>query len=277
MKKLFSLFALAALLSVQQPMATLAQTSEAAEQQTEGVDEPTDEPTTTEVAAQQLTATEETQAEQPSFHQFVLEKFIEGGVEFMSIILICLILGLAISIERIIYLNLNSTNTKRLVENIEEALKTGGTDAALKVAQEDRGAVASIFAQGLMRVDEGIEMVEKSVLAYGSVVMGKLERGLVWVSLFIAIAPMLGFMGTVLGMVAAFDKIEAAGNLDASLIAGEIKVALLTTIGGLIVGVILQIFYNYCVSKIDAIVNQMEDASITLVDLLVRHKAGLLK
>ncbi|WP_038031968.1 MotA/TolQ/ExbB proton channel family protein [Thermonema rossianum] len=282
MKKLFSIFALAGLLYVQAPVFaqtetdTTAATEEAVSTDTAATTEEV-APVETEATAQEATAQEETKAEEPSFHQFVLEKFIEGGVEFMSIILVCLILGLAISIERIIYLNLSSTNTKKLLTEIEEALKTQGTDGALKVAQNHKGAVASLFAQGLMRIDEGIEMVEKSVLAYGSVIMGKLERGLVWVSLFIAIAPMLGFMGTVLGMVAAFDKIQQAGNLDASLIAGEIKVALLTTIGGLIVGVILQIFYNYCVSKIDSMVNEMEDASISLVDLLVRHKAGLLK
>jgi biopolymer transport protein ExbB len=283
MKKLFSIFALAGLLYVQAPVFaqtetdTTAATEEAVSTDTAATTEEV-APVETEATAQEATAQEETtETEEQSFHQFVLEKFIEGGVEFMSIILVCLILGLAISIERIIYLNLSSTNTKKLLTEIEEALKTQGTDGALKVAQNHKGAVASLFAQGLMRIDEGIEMVEKSVLAYGSVIMGKLERGLVWVSLFIAIAPMLGFMGTVLGMVAAFDKIQQAGNLDASLIAGEIKVALLTTIGGLIVGVILQIFYNYCVSKIDSMVNEMEDASISLVDLLVRHKAGLLK
>jgi biopolymer transport protein ExbB len=282
MKKLFSIFALAGLLYVQAPVFaqtetdTTAATEEAVSTDTAATTEEV-APVETEATAQEATAQEETKAEEPSFHQFVLEKFIEGGVEFMSIILVCLILGLAISIERIIYLNLSSTNTKKLLTEIEEALKTQGTYGALKVAQNHKGAVASLFAQGLMRIDEGIEMVEKSVLAYGSVIMGKLERGLVGVSLFIAIAPMLGFMGTVLGMVAAFDKIQQAGNLDASLIAGEIKVALLTTIGGLIVGVILQVFYNYCVSKIDSMVNEMEDASISLVDLLVRHKAGLLK
>ncbi|MGD1842297.1 MAG: MotA/TolQ/ExbB proton channel family protein [Thermonemataceae bacterium] len=219
----------------------------------------------------------ETDAEsEPSFHQAVKEKFIEGGVEFMTPILIFLIIGLAISIERIITLNLETTNTKKFVPEIEEALKSGGADAAKDVAVNTRGAVASIYVQGLMRVDEGLDVVEKSVASYGGVVMGKLERGMIWISLMIAIAPMVGFMGTVYGMILAFDKIQAAGNLDASLIAGEIKVALLTTIGGLIVGVILQVFYNYCVSKIDNLVNQMEDSSITLIDMLFKYKHGIL-
>ncbi len=222
-------------------------------------------------------AVEEVKTEERSFHQAVKEKFIEGGVEFMTPILIFLIIGLAISIERIITLNLETTNSKKLIGEVEEALKNGNVDAAKEAAVNTRGAVASIFVQGLIRVDEGLDVVEKSVASYGGVVMGKLEKGMIWISLMIAIAPMVGFMGTVYGMILAFDKIQAAGNLDASLIAGEIKVALLTTIGGLIVGVVLQVLYNYCVSKIDAIVNQMEDASITLIDLLFKYKNGLLK
>jgi biopolymer transport protein ExbB len=229
------------------------------------------------VQAQGDTATEEVKTEERSFHQAVKEKFIEGGVEFMTPILIFLIIGLAISIERIITLNLETTNSKKLIGEVEEALRSGNVDAAKEVAVNTRGAVASIFVQGLIRVEEGLDVVEKSVASYGGVVMGKLEKGMIWISLMIAIAPMVGFMGTVYGMILAFDKIQAAGNLDASLIAGEIKVALLTTIGGLIVGVILQVLYNYCVSKIDSIVNQMEDASITLIDLLFKYKNGLLK
>jgi biopolymer transport protein ExbB len=178
---------------------------------------------------------------------------------------------LAISIERIITLNLASTNTKKLLGSVEDALNSGGIEAAKDVCKNTRGPVASIFTQGLMRVTEGIEMVEKSIIAYGSVEMGRLEKGLVWISLFIALAPMLGFMGTVIGMIGAFDAIEAAGDISPSLVAGGIKVALLTTVGGLIVGVILQLFYNYLVSKIDSLVNEMEDASISFVDILVKY------
>lgn len=207
-----------------------------------------------------------------SFHQKVKEKFIEGGWVFMGIVLLCLILGLAIAIERIITLNLATTNTNKLLAKVEDALESGGVEAAKEVTKSTKGPVASIFTQGLMRSSEGIEMVEKSIIAYGSVEMGRLEKGLVWVQLFIALAPMLGFMGTVLGMIAAFDAIEAAGDISPSLVASGIKQALLTTVAGLIVAVILQLFYNYCVSKIDGLVNSMEDASIALVDLLVKHK-----
>lgn len=206
-----------------------------------------------------------------TFHRRVLKYFIDGGWEFMGIVLVCLILGLAIAIERIITLNLATTNTKKLLAGVEDALASGGVEAAKDYTAGVKGPVASIFTQGLMRASEGVEMVEKSIISYGSVEMGRLEKGLVWISLFISLAPMLGFMGTVLGMIQAFDAIEAAGDISPSLVAGGIKVALLTTVAGLIVAVILQLFYNYLVSKIDSLVNDMEDASISLVDILVRH------
>jgi len=212
--------------------------------------------------------------EEASFHQVIKQQFIDGGPEFMGIVLICLILGLAISIERIIHLNLATTNVSKLLGKVDEALNSGGVEAAKEVCRNTNGPVASIFVQGLMRMSEGVEMVEKSIIAYGSVEMGKLEKGMVWISLFISLAPMLGFMGTVIGMIDAFDAIAAAGDVSPSLVAGGIKVALLTTVGGLIVAVILQLFYNYLVSKVDSLVNSMEDASITLVDMLVRHNEG---
>ena len=217
---------------------------------------------------------EEVVEEEASFHQVIKQQFIDGGPEFMGIVLICLILGLAISIERIIHLNLATTNVSKLLIKVDEALNSGGVEAAKEVCRNTNGPVASIFVQGLMRMSEGVEMVEKSIIAYGSVEMGKLEKGMVWISLFISLAPMLGFMGTVIGMIDAFDAIAAAGDVSPSLVAGGIKVALLTTVGGLIVAVILQLFYNYLVSKVDSLVNSMEDASITLVDMLVRHNEG---
>ena len=210
-------------------------------------------------------------APEQTFHQIVKQRFIEGGWQFMGIVLLCLILGLAIAIERIITLNLATTNTKKLLAGVEKALSSGGVDAAKQVCKNTKGPVASIFTQGLMRMSEGMEMVEKSIISYGSVEMGKLERGMVWISLFISLAPMLGFMGTVIGMIDAFDAIAEAGDVSPSLVANGIKVALLTTVGGLIVAVILQLFYNYLISKIDSLVNSMEDASISLVDILVKH------
>jgi biopolymer transport protein ExbB len=215
---------------------------------------------------------EEPVVESVSFTQEIKKRFIEGGPSFMGIVMLCLILGLAISIERIIFLNLATTNTKKLTEGVEAALSSGGVNAAKDLCRDTKGPVASIFYQGLDRVDEGVESAEKAVIAYGGVQMGQLEKNVSWISLFIALAPMLGFMGTVIGMIQAFDKIEAAGDMQPSLVAGGIKVALLTTVFGLIVAIILQVFYNYIVAKIDAIVNDMEDASITLIDILVAQK-----
>ena len=205
------------------------------------------------------------------FTQELKKRFIEGGPGFMGIVLLCLILGLAIAIERIIFLNLSTTNTAKLTSSVEEALKNGGVEAAKEVCRNTSGPVASIFYQGLDRSSEGLENAEKAVVAYGGVQMGQLEKNVSWISLFIALAPMLGFMGTVIGMIQAFDKIEAAGDMQPSLVAGGIKVALLTTVFGLIVAIILQIFYNYIVAKIDGIVNDMEDASITLMDMLAAN------
>jgi biopolymer transport protein ExbB len=228
--------------------------------------------TTVASVSQDEVATEEVVTEELGFHQELKKRFIEGGAGFMGIVLLCLILGLAIAIERIIFLNLSTTNTKKLTQSVEDALKSGGVEAAKEVCRNTKGPVASIFYQGLDRTDEGVEAVEKAVVAYGGVQMGQLEKNVSWISLFIALAPMLGFMGTVIGMIQAFDKIEAAGDMQPSLVAGGIKVALLTTVFGLIVAIILQVFYNYIIAKIDSIVNDMEDASITLMDLLIRNK-----
>ncbi len=209
--------------------------------------------------------------EERGLHKEIKAKFIEGGAIFMSFIILSLILGLAICIERIIYVNLASTNNKKLLQNIEDALQDGGVEAAKEICRNTRGPVASIFYQGLSRYDDGIEMIEKSVISYGSVQMGLLEKGLTWISLFISIAPMLGFLGTVIGMIQAFDNIQAVGDISATAVAGGIKVALITTVAGLIVAIILQMFYNYIVSKIDSIVTSMEDGSISLLDILVKY------
>lgn len=209
------------------------------------------------------------QSEQ-SGHQVIKNYFIEGG-GFMFPVLICLIIGLAVCIERIITLNLKTVNSTRILNDVENYLSQGDVEGAKSYVKDTRGPLASIFYQALDRRTEGTEMVEKSVVSYGSVQMGLLEKGLTWISLFIAIAPMLGFMGTVIGMIQAFDRIEAAGDVSPSLVAAGIKTALLTTVSGLIVGVILQVFYNYLVSKVDSLVNDMEDSSISLVDMMIKH------
>ena len=203
--------------------------------------------------------------------QMLKEKFIEGSCGFMSTVLICLILGLAFCIERIITLNIASTNTDKLLARIDERLADGDVDGAMEICKSTPGPTASVLYEGLRQSGKGPEAVEKAIVSYGSVQMGLLERGLVWISLFIAIAPMLGFMGTVIGMIQAFDRIEEVGDLSPSVVAGGIKVALLTTVFGLIVAIVLQLFYNYIISKIDGIVNKMEDASIGLVDIMSKN------
>ena len=206
------------------------------------------------------------------FVQTLKQKYIEGDPFWMTPVLICLIIGLALSIERIVYLNLSTINTKKFLDEVETALKNGGVEAAKDLCRNTRGPIASIFYQGLDRSDEGIEMVEKSVVAYGGVQMGLLEKGLSWLALFIALAPMLGFLGTVIGMIFAFDKIVSDGQVSPTTVAGGIKVSLLTTVFGLIAAIILQVFYNYIVSKVDGLVNEMEDSSISLVDMMLKYK-----
>lgn len=265
MKKLFALFAVTGMLMFG------ASTSILAQDETDGTVETTAvEIDTTEVEAPVMAPAAATEQE-VSLHKRVKTYFIQGGPGFMGIVLLTLILGLALAIERIIYLNLATTNTEKLLKKVEEAMKNGGVEAAKEVCRNTRGPVASIFYQGLDRANEGIDVVEKSVVTYGSVQMGQLESGLSWISLFIAIAPMLGFMGTVIGMIEAFDAIEVAGDISPSLVARGIKVALLTTVFGLIVAIILQIFYNYLISKIDKLVNTMEDSSISLIDILMKY------
>ena len=213
-----------------------------------------------------------TQSEIP-LHQAPKTKFIEGGAGFMSLVIICLILGMALSIERILYLSFSRTNAKALVAKVEEALKAGGIEAAKDVCRNTRGPVAKIFYDGLDRYDQGLDVVEKNVVSSGSIQMSMLENGLSWISLFIAIAPSLGFLGTVIGMIQAFDAIQAAGDISPNVVAGGMKVALITTVAGLIVAMILQVFYNYILAKIDSITIDMEEASIDLVDVLTAYKA----
>jgi len=206
-------------------------------------------------AAATETVVAETQIAGDSMHHVMMQKFLEGGWEWMLPVLLCLVIGLAVAIERILYLS----------------LKNGGIEAAKEVCRNTRGPIASIYYQGLDRYDQGLDAVEKAVVSYGSVQTGQMESGLSWIGLFIALSPMLGFMGTVVGMIAAFDAIQAAGDISPTLVAGGIKVALLTTLMGLIAAVVLQLFYNYIVSKIDSLVNDMEDSSITLMDILTAY------
>ncbi|MBR1768827.1 MAG: MotA/TolQ/ExbB proton channel family protein [Bacteroidales bacterium] len=224
----------------------------------------------TETAAAETAATPV--EEQQSFHQVLKTKYIQGGVGWMTPILICLILGLGLVIERIIYLNLATTNADKLLKKIEDNVVAGNYEAAKDVCRNTRGPVASIFFQGLDRVNNGLEDVEKSITSYGGVQMSRLESNMIWISLFIAIAPSLGFLGTVVGMVQAFDDIEKAGDISPTVVASGMKLALITTVFGLIVALILQVCYNYLMSKIESLVSTMEDASISFMDILVKNR-----
>ena len=268
MKKLIALLTIAGMLIIGFSNVAVAQDNDAT-----GTEMTTD---STEVAAEAApvnTTFDEPAEEEAGFQQVLKEQFIAGDWRFMGIVLLCLVAGLALCIERIIYLNLSTTNNQKLLNQVENALETGGLDAAKEICKDTSGPVASIFYQGIDRYEEGLEVVEKSIVSYGSVLMGRLEKGLSWISLFIAIAPMLGFMGTVIGMIVAFDDIAAAGNISANIVASGMKVSLLTTVFGLIVAVILQIFYNYLIAKVDSLVNDMEDSTITFIDILTKFKS----
>ena len=211
------------------------------------------------------------EAEEGGIHKEIKTKFIEGTASFMSLVAIALVIGLAFCIERIIYLSLAEINTKKFMAAIEAALEKGDVEAAKDIARNTRGPIASIYYQGLMRIDQGIDVVEKSVVSYGGVQAGYLEKGCSWITLFIAMAPSLGFLGTVIGMVQAFDKIQQVGDISPTVVAGGMKVALITTIFGLIVALILQVFYNYILSKIEALTSEMEDSSISLLDMVIKY------
>ena len=237
-------------------------------------DAPAADTTATEVAAPAVDSTDDVLPEEVPMHQALKTKFIEGGAGFMALVIACLILGLALCIERILYLGFSKTNTKKLIAKVEAALKNGGYEAAKKACVETRGPVAEIFAEVFVRLGKGqsIEDAEKALVDRGGVESSKMEQNLSWISLFIAIAPSLGFLGTVIGMIQAFDAIMVAGDMSPAVVAGGMKVALITTVGGLIVAVILQIFYNYILSQVESLTIDMEDASISLMDMLVKYQ-----
>ena len=272
MKKVFATLTVLAMLTFGSA-AVMAQdaAAPAAEAAVEQVDE---NAAPAEAEAVEAPAEEASENAVVALHKAVKTKFIEGGAFFMALTLITLILGLGFCIERIIYLSLSKTNTKALLARIEEALKHGGIEEALDVCRNTRGPVAAIFYQGLSRYHEGVDVVEKTVASYGAVQLGLLEKNLSWITLFIAIAPSLGFLGTIIGMIAAFDKIQQVGDISATVVAGGIKVALLTTLLGLIIAIILQLFYNFILYLVEDLVNEMEDSSISLLDLVVEYDAA---
>lgn len=271
MKKIFAVIAMFGLLSLGMTQTVKAQDAAAPAENVEAV------ATDSAVAAAPVAAPAEEVApaaveeENPSFHKNLKIKFIEGNAGFMSLVAIAFIIGLAFCIERIIYLSLAEINTDKMLKKVEAALENGNLEEAKNICRNTRGPVASICYQGLMRVNDGLDVVERSVVSYGGVQAAALEQNCSWVTLFIAMAPSLGFLGTVIGMVQAFDDIQKAGDISPTIVASGMKVALITTIFGIIVALVLQVFYNFILSKIEAINADMENSSITLLDMIMKY------
>jgi len=210
--------------------------------------------------------------EEGGMHKRLKKTFLDGNASFMSLVALVLVLGLTFCIERIIYLTLSEINAKKLMSDLEERIMHGDVEGAKTICRDTRGPVASICYQGMMRVNESMEDIERSIVSYGSVQSANLEKGCSWITLFIAMAPSLGFLGTVIGMVLAFDQIQQVGDINPTIVAAGMKVALITTIFGIIVALILQVFYNYILSKIEHLTSQMEESAISLLDILMKYK-----
>ena len=214
----------------------------------------------------------ELEGEGGGLHKQLKRKFIEGSAGFMSLVALALVLGLAFCIERIIYLTLSEVKTKKLMRDIDEHLEKNDVDGAKELCRNTRGPVASICYQGLLHISEPLEQIDRQLTNYGAVQINNMEKGCTWIRLFIAVAPSLGFLGTVIGMVMAFDRIQTAGDISPTIVAAGMKVALITTIFGIIVAVILQFFYNYILSKIEHLTAQMEESAIIFMDSITQYK-----
>jgi len=272
MKKVFAFVAMMGLLTFGVNQTINAQETEAPAIEEVAQDDSTavDSLAATEtVETETAEVTEESDGE--GLHKTIKTKFIEGSAGFMSLVAIAMIFGLALCIERIIFLSLSEINSKKLLEDIQAALENGDVEGAKAICRDTRGPVASICYQGMMRIDEGLDVVERSVVSYGSVQASNLEKNLSWITLFIAMSPSLGFLGTVIGMVQAFDDIQKAGDISPNVVAGGMKVALITTIFGIIVALILQVFYNYILSKVESLNTDMEDSSVSLLDIIMKY------
>jgi biopolymer transport protein ExbB len=270
MKKVFAIIALMGVFTFGMTQSVSAQDEEAAADSaaTEQVDSTAAEAPAEEVAP----AEEEAQVEETGFYKGIKKKFIEGDAGFMALVAVALILGLAFCIERIVYLSLSKINSVKMIDAIEDALlNKNDLEAAKNIARDTRGPIASIFYQGLLRMNEGADQVEKTVVAYGAVQASGLEKNCSWITLFIGMAPSLGFLGTVFGMVQAFDDIQKAGDISPTVVAGGMKVALLTTIFGIIVALVLQVFYNYILAEIEGLTSKMEDSTISLLDIVAKY------
>ena len=272
MRKLTIAFVLAGLLLTGQKVE--AQDSISGSAETVVVDSTTADLSVEELIGEEdMAALEDMAADDLGVHQQLKNKFIEGNPRFMSLVAIALVLGLALCIERIIYLTLSEINTKKLLSDIEKKVEAGDVEGAKTICRDTRGPVASVCYQGLMHIDEPMEDIERSIISYGSVQTARLEKGCSWIKLCIAVAPSLGFLGTVIGMVMAFDQIQIEGDIGPTIVAEGMKVALITTIFGIIVALVLQVFYNFVLSRIDRLTIQMEEGAIMLMDIIAKRKS----
>ena len=271
MKKIFAIVAMLGMFTFGTTQVMAQDAAAAPEAQTEQVQDSAAAAAPAEEVAAPAEAAPVEEVQTEGFHKTLKTKFIEGDASFMSLVAIAMVIGLAFCVERIIYLSLAQVNTKKLMEAVAAALEKGDVEKAKDICRNTAGPVASICYQGLLRADDGLDVVERSIVSYGGVKAGELEKGCSWITLFIAMAPSLGFLGTVIGMVMAFDTIEAAGDISPTVVAGGMKVALITTIYGIVVALVLQVFYNFILTKIEDITADMEDSSIVLLDMLTKY------
>lgn len=277
MKKVIACFVIFATILFACPLGSVAQNNTATQQKPNAVNTVSKDAQGSDAldeleAESNVPQAQKASADNMGFHQLLKQKFIDGNAGFMSLVALALVLGLAFCIERIIYLSLSEIDAKRFMGKLTDLIVANDIEQAKELSRNTRGPVASICYQGLLRIDSSIEDIERSVASYGSVQSANLEKGCSWVTLFIAMAPSLGFLGTVIGMVMAFDQIQIAGDISPTIVASGMKVALITTIFGIIVALILQIFYNYILSKIEHLTSQMEESAITLLDSVMKYQ-----
>ena len=277
MKKVIACFVIFATILFACPLGSVAQNNTATQQKPNAVNTVSKDAQGNDAldeleAESNVPQAQKASADNMDFHQLLKQKFIDGNAGFMSLVALALVLGLAFCIERIIYLSLSEIDAKRFMGKLTDLIVANDIEQAKEFSRNTRGPVASICYQGLLRIDSSIEDIERSVASYGSVQSANLDKGCSWVTLFIAMAPSLGFLGTVIGMVMAFDQIQIAGDISPTIVASGMKVALITTIFGIIVALVLQIFYNYILSKIEHLTAQMEESAISLLDAIVVYK-----
>ena len=271
MKKLFAIVALVAACSFAATSNVMAQDENEAAA-VEQADSTAKDTTAVEAAAEEAPAVVEEESE--SLHKVLKTKFIEGDAGFMSLVALALVLGLAFCIERVIYLTLAQVNTRKFTAELADLVAKDKIDDAIALCKSTRGPVSQISRKAMACLNSteqnDIASIERTINTEAEVQGSYLEQHCSWITFFIASAPSLGFLGTVIGMVMAFDTIEKAGDISPTVVAGGMKVALITTIFGIIVALILQLFYNFILSSIEGLTANMEEAAQELLVMCVK-------